>query len=126
MGLLYKIEKKLTQRVEREIEETEKDMEFAAEMLNENEDVARPVLRFFSGSKWFKLLVLLSAGLGVYLAWKSFSMKQLTSLAYIIVGLLTAKVSDYGFRNWEFWFTTVLWLPAVLYGLLPGRVRMEK
>jgi len=126
MSLLYKLEKKLTEKVENQVEESQKDMEFAAEMLEENPEVQGTANSMMSDSV---LVLIVKAGLAVgsvYAAWSVLSLGQFAALAYLLVGLLTARFSEYGFSDWEYSFTVALWLPAVLYGLLPDRVRLDK
>ena len=126
MGLLYRLEEKLTERVEKEVEKSEKDMEFAAEFMAENEQVQESANSVLNGSV---LVNLLKAGLAVgslYAAWTVLSFSQFAALVYLLVGFLTAKFSEYSLSDWEYGVTVALWLPAVLYGLLPDRVRLEK
>ena len=123
---LEKLEKRLTERVEKEIEKSEKDMEFAAELMGENPEIQKAGSSFMRSSVPRNLLKPALVIGTVYGAWNFLSLQQFGVLSYLIVGLLTAKVSEYSFSDWRAWFTTVLWLPAVVYGLLPDRVRIEK
>ena len=126
MSLLYKLEKRLTEKVENQVEESEKDLEFAAEMVEENPEVQGAANSMMSSSV---PVLLLKAGLAVgsvYAAWTVLGLGQFAALAYLLVGLLTARVSDYSFRDWEYSVAVLFWLPAVLYGLLPDRVRLDK
>lgn len=126
MSLLYKLEKKLTEKVENQVEESQKDMEFAAEMLEENPEVQGTANSMMSDSV---LVLIVKAALAVgsvYAAWSVLSLGQFAALAYLLVGLLVARFSEYGFSDWEYSVTVLFWLPAVLYGLLPDRVRLDK
>jgi len=126
MGLLYRLEKKLTERVENEVEKSEKDMEFAAEFMAENQEVQDMSNSVLNGSAAVSLLKLgLPVG-SVYAAWTVLSFSQFAALMYLLVGLLTAKFTEYGFSDPEYVATVLFWLPAVLYGVLPDRVRLDK
>lgn len=126
MGLLYRLEKKLTERVESEVEKSEKDMEFAAEFMAENKEVQDMSNSVLNDSAAVSLLKLgLGVG-GLYAAWLVLSFSQFAALMYLLVGLLTAKFTEYGFSDPEYVATVVFWLPAVFYGLLPDRVRLDK
>ena len=123
---LKSLEKRLTERVEKEIEESGKDLEFAAELMGENPEIQK------AGSSVMRSSVtrnLLKAGLvigAVYGAWSFLSLQQFGFLGYLVVGLLTAKVSEYSMIDWRAWFTTVFWLPVLVYGMLPDGVRLDK
>ena len=126
MSLLYRLEKRLEGRVEEEIEESQKDLEFAQELMAENPEASSTAQSLVSDSipvKLFKAGVVVG---GIYFAWSSLSLLQFSSLAYLVVGFLTAKVSDFGKKELGFWAATVFWLPIVAYGLLPDRVRPDK
>lgn len=126
MSLLHKLEKSLTEKVENQVDEAEKDMEFAAEMLEENPEVQSTANSMISDSL---PVLLLKAGLVngiVYTAWTFLSLGQLAVLSYLLIGFSTAMLSDYSFSDWEYSITVALWLPAVLYGLLPDEVRLDK
>jgi len=123
---LEKLEKRLTERVEREIEKSGEDLEFAQELTAGNPSVSGAASSLVGDSLPVKFL---KAGLviaGVYLAWSSLSLVQFSGLVYLVTGFLTAKLSDYRKVDWEYWFTSLFWLPAVLYGVLPDRVRFDK
>jgi len=123
---LESLEKRLMERVEREIEKSEEDLEFAQELMEENPSVSGAASSLVGDSLPVKFL---KAGLvlaGVYLAWSSLSLVQFMGLVYLVTGFLTAKLSDYRKVDWEYWFTSLFWLPAVLYGVLPDRVRFDK
>lgn len=120
------LEERLRKRVEREVEESQNDLDFAAELISENPDsrsVAESIV--FSSVPVLFLKAVLFVG-GFYLAWKALSLQLFVGGLYILTGLGTAKFSEYSVDQWEYWFTTVFWLLAVLYGLLPDRVRVEK
>jgi len=126
MSLLYKLEKRLTEKVENQVEESQKDMEFAAEKLEENPEVQSQANSMMSDSV---LVLIVKAALAVgsvYAAWSFLSLGQFAALAYLLVGLLTARFSEYNFSDWEYSVAVLFWLPAVLYGLLPDRVRLDK
>jgi len=126
MGLLYRLEKRLTERVESEVEKSEKDMEFAAEFMAENKEVQDMSNSVLNDSAAVSLLKLGLAVGSLYAAWTVLSFSQFAALMYLLVGLLTAKFTEYGFSDPEYVATVVFWLPAVLYGLLPDRVRLDK
>jgi len=126
MGLLYRLEKRLTERVESEVEKSEKDMEFAAEFMAENKEVQDISNSVLNDSAAVSLLKLGLAVGGLYAAWTVLSFSQFAALMYLLVGLLTVKFTEYGFSDPEYVATVVFWLPAVLYGLLPDRVRLDK
>lgn len=126
MGLLYRFEERLTERVESEVEKSEKDMKFAAEFMAENKQVQESANSVLQGSVAVSLLKLGLAVGSLYAAWTVLSFSQFAALVYLLVGLLTARFTEYGFSDPEYVATVVFWLPALFYGLLPDRVRIDK
>ena len=114
---------KLQKRLEKEQEKTSEDVQWA---LEQSPETANKVLKFMRSSLPFKIGVFL-AGIGaVYMVLVSLSTLQLAGLFYVLVGTGVAKVSDYGFGDWESYIAVVAWLPIVLYSFLPDKWRLEK
>jgi len=107
----------------REKEKTADDVQWA---LSQSPETANKTLRFLRKSLPVKLGAVLVVLGGIYVAVTSLNLVQLAALAYTLVGVGVAHVSDYGFSDWESYYATLFWLPTVLYGALPDRFRVEK
>jgi len=124
--MLYSLEKKVQKRLEKEVEETEKDVEFAMDFVEENPDVNKAATGITTSSLPKKLFAGFLGISAVYLLWNNLSGNQFFGLVYLFVGYLTARISDYKYSNWRYWFTVVFYLPVVVYGLLPDKLRWDK
>lgn len=113
----------LKKRLQREKEKTASDVQWA---LSQSPETANKTLRFLRKSLPVKLGVVLALGGGIYVAATSLNNLQLAALAYLGIGVGVARVSDYGYSDWESYYATLFWLPTVLYGALPDRFRVEK
>lgn len=114
---------KILERFEREREKTSEDVQWA---LEQDPKTASKVLKFLRSSLAVKLGVFLGIVGAIYFTVTSLSTNQLLALGYVLVGVGVAKVSDYGYSDWESYIAVTLWLPIVLYSFLPDRVRIEK
>jgi hypothetical protein len=117
------LEEKLQKILEREREKTSEDVQWA---LEKDPETANKVLKFLRSSMPLKIAVFLGAIAGIYVTVTTLSTNQLLALLYFLTGIGVAKVSDYGWSDWESYFAIVFWLPVVVYSFLPDRVRIEK
>jgi len=108
----------LEKRVEQEVEESQKDIEFAAEFLAENEEAGKPVNRILSLSTAQKVMAAVIISGGIFLTVQYLNTMEMLAAGYLVVGFLVAKASEYGWREYESWVTVFFWLPAVVVGFL--------
>jgi len=113
----------LKEFLRREKEKTASDVQWA---LTQSPETANKTLRFLRKSMPVKLGTVLALGGGIYLAVTSLNLTELAALGYLLIGVGVARVSDYGYSDWESYYAVLFWLPTVLYGALPDRFRVEK
>lgn len=117
---------KLRKRVEREKKELKKDREYAEELISENPGSRRIGYKLSKGGMFSVLLKVGTPILLLLLVYRFLGVHVLAAIIYLSIGVLTAKASDYSKNDWRFYFTVVLYLPVVFYGLLPDKLRVDK
>lgn len=113
----------LKDRFQKEKRRTAEDVQWA---LNQSPETANKTLRFLRKSLPVKLGVVLALGGAIYVAVTSLTNQELAVFTYLLIGVGVARVSDYGYSDWESYFAVLFWLPTVVYGVLPDRCRVEK